>query len=432
MIPPSSRQDFDALAHAALHQGPRSPRALLVFLGPALVASIAYVDPGNFATNIQAGASYGNTLVWVVIMANLMAMLYQTLSARLGIVTGRNLAELCRLHFPPKLVWCMWVASELASMATDLAEFLGAALGLTLLFGIPMFLSMIVAGVITYAILELERSGFRHLEQLIALLVAVISICYLLELLIAPPDWVDVGRHLIVPRIPNAHALMLCIGIIGATIMPHAIYLHSGLTQRRIVPRDAFERRRLLNFSTIETIAALSLAGMVNMAMLVMAATVFHHGYSGINEIEEAWRTLIPLLGKAAASLFLIALIASGISSSVVGTMAGQIVMQGFIKRHIPIWVRRVVTMAPAFVIIGLGYGAGPSLVMSQVALSLTLPVPMLALIWLSHDPKIMGAFRLHGTWLVVACIGAAIVLLLNFLLVAQSVGISIPGLPSE
>jgi len=428
---PAPPTRFEATAQSALTHGIRSPRSLLVFAGPAVIASIAYVDPGNFATNIQAGSSLGYTLLWVVVLANLIAMLFQALSARLGIVTGTNLAELCRIHFPRPVTLTMWIASEAASMATDLAEFLGAALGLSLLLHLGMIPAMVLAAIITYAVLLLENGGFRKLEWVIAALVATISLCYLAEIIIAPPHWADALRHTVTPELPNANALTLAVGIIGATIMPHAIYLHSGLTQRRITVRNETERTRLLRFSNIETITALTIAGLVNMAMMTMAATVFHIGHSDVSEIETAWRTLIPLLGQGAALVFLISLIASGISSSVVGTMAGQVVMQGFIRRHIPIWVRRLVTMAPAFIIISLGANATTSLILSQVVLSLTLPVPMLALLIFTRRTDIMGRYAVRGPIFTLAATGATIVLLLNGVLLLQAMGLTIPGLPN-
>ena len=401
----------------------RGWRAFLPFLGPAMVTSIAYIDPGNFATNIQAGARYGYRLLWVVVLANLVAMLFQALSAKLGIVTGKNLAELCRDRFPKSVVIAMWIISEIAAMATDLAEFLGGAIGLSLLFGMPLLAGMIVTGIIVYGILGLERSGFRPIELVIGSLVAVIALCYVIELFISPVDWSEAARAL-VPSLPDRAALLLAVGIIGATVMPHAIYLHSGLTQSRIAIRDKAERRLLVRFSNREVVVALSLAGIVNMAMVAMAANAFHEGHSDVAEIETAYHTLVPLLGGAAAAVFLASLIASGISSATVGTLAGQLIMQGFVGFRIPIWLRRAVTMIPAFVVVGLGINATSALVISQVLLSLTLPVPMVALLLFTARRDVMGELVNGRTTTLVAAIAAVVVLALNLVLLLQGVGI--------
>lgn len=406
-------------------------RGYLAFIGPAVIASIAYVDPGNFATNIQAGARYGYTLLWVVVLANLIAMLFQALSAKLGIVSGRNLAEMCREHFPRPLVWGMWVVSEIAAMATDLAEFLGAAIGLSLLFGMPLLASMAVTAVITYGILMFERFGFRPIELIIGGMVGIIGLCYLVEMFIAPVNWADAAFHAVVPRIPDAAALMLAVGIIGATVMPHAVYLHSGLTQNRMPVRNDVERRRVLRFSNWEVTIALAVAGLVNMAMVMMASSAFHAGHSDVAEIETAYHTLTPLLGAAASGVFLLSLIASGISSSTVGTMAGQMIMQGFVGFRIPVWLRRLVTMLPAFVVVALGVNATSALVISQVVLSIALPLPMISVVIFTSRRDLMGAFVNKRLTAAAALVGAAIVLLLNTLLILQALGVPLPGLPS-
>jgi manganese transport protein len=403
--------------------------AWFAFAGPAVIASIAYMDPGNYATNIQAGAKYGYDLLWVVVSANLIAMLFQALSAKLGIVTGKNLAEMCREQFPRPVVWAMWVVSEIAAMATDLAEFLGGAIGLSLLFHMPLIAGMAVTACITYAILMFERSGFRPIELIIAALIGVIGLCYLIEMFIAPVDWAAAAVHMVVPKIPDAEALLLSVGIIGATVMPHAIYLHSGLTQARTPVRNDEERGRVLIFSNREVVVALAGAGMVNIAMVMMASSAFHAGYSDVAEIETAYHTLTPLLGGAAAGLFLLSLIASGISSSAVGTMAGQMIMQGFVRFRIPIWLRRLVTMLPAFVVVGLGVDSTRALVVSQVVLSIALPLPMIALLIFTGRADIMGRFVNTRLTKVAAIAGAAIVLALNCFLIAQTLGVSIPGL---
>ena len=408
----------------------RGPLSALLFAGPAVIASIAYMDPGNFATNIQAGARYGYVLLWVVVMANLIAMLFQALSARLGIVTGRNLAEMCRDQFRPRVVVAMWAVSEVAAMATDLAEFLGGAIGLALLFGMPLIYGMGVTAAVTYGILLFERRGFRPMELVIGGLVGVIGLCYLAELFIAPVSWGSAARHAVMPQLPDADALMISVGIIGATVMPHAVYLHSGLTQHRAPPRNHSERKKLVSYSNREVVIALAVAGMVNIAMVMMASAAFHAGHSDVAEIETAYHTLAPLLGGAAAAVFLVSLIASGISSSVVGTMAGQMIMQGFVGFSIPIWVRRLVTMLPAFVVVALGVNATTALVVSQVVLSIALPVPMIALVMFTRNPRIMGDFASGRLTSAAAIAGAAIVLALNVVLLVQTFGVALPGLP--
>lgn len=401
-----------------------------LFAGPAVIASIAYMDPGNFATNIQGGAKFGYTLLWVVLTANLIAMLFQGLSAKLGIVTGTNLAEMCRREFPRPVVWAMWAVGEVAAMATDLAEFLGGAIGLALLFGMPLILGMAITAVVTYAILLFERGGFRPMELVIGALVSIIGACYLIEVFIAPIDWQAAAFHTVVPQIPDAHALMIAVGIIGATVMPHAIYLHSGLTQNRVPVSNNAERRKVLRYSNTEVVIALAVAGLVNMAMVMMASAAFHAGHSEVSEIQTAYHTLTPLLGSAAAAVFLVSLIASGTSSSVVGTMAGQMIMQGFVNFGIPVWARRLVTMIPAFVVVGFGVNATEALVVSQVILSIALPVPMIAVVVFTARADIMGEFVNRTLTNVAAFGGAAIVLTLNVVLILLTFGVSIPGLP--
>jgi manganese transport protein len=399
-------------------------RTFLPFLGPAVVTSIAYIDPGNFATNIQAGARYGYRLLWVVVLANLVAMLFQGLSAKLGIVTGKNLAELCRERFPKPIVITMWLISEVAAMATDLAEFLGGAIGLSLLFGLPLLAGMVVTGILVYVILGLERTGFRPVEIVVGSFVAVIALCYVVELFVSPVDWGQ-AAHALLPVLPDSAALLLAVGIIGATVMPHAIYLHSGLTQSRVTVENESQRRVLVRFSNREVVVALSLAGIVNMAMVVMAANAFHEGHSDVAEIETAYHTLVPLLGGAAAAVFLASLIASGISSATVGTLAGQLIMQGFVGIRIPVWLRRAITMLPAFVVVGLGVNATSALVISQVLLSLTLPIPMIALLLFTAQRDVMGEMVNGRVTTLLASIAATIVLALNLVLLLQSVGLA-------
>lgn len=404
----------------------------LLFGGPAVIASIAYMDPGNFATNIQAGARYGYALLWVVVLANLIAMLFQALSAKLGIVTGKNLAELSRAHFPRPVVIIMWIVSEIAAMATDLAEFLGGAIGLSLLLHLPLIVGMAVTALVTYSILLVEKNGFRPMELVIGVLVATIALCYVIEVFIAPVAWGAAAYHSVVPSVPDAAALTIAVGIIGATVMPHAIYLHSGLMQNRSPARKESERRRLVRFSNIEVLIALAVAGLVNMAMVMMAAAAFHAGHSDVAEIETAYHTLSPLLGPLAAGIFLVSLLASGISSSAVGTMAGQMIMQGFVGFRIPIWVRRLVTMIPAFVVVALGVNATQSLVLSQVVLSIALPVPMIALVLFTRRADIMGPFANSKLTDAAAILGTIVIVILNTILLLQTVGVGIPGLSSS
>ena len=406
--------------------------AALLFAGPAVIASIAYMDPGNFATNIQAGAKYGYTLLWVALLANLIAMLFQGLSAKLGIVTGRNLAEMSRDQFPQPVVIVLWIAVEIAAIATDLAEFVGGAIGLSLLFNIPLLAGMVVTGIVTYGVLLFEGGGFRPVELVIGGLVAAISLCYLAEMFIAPVDWDSAALHSVLPQIPDAAALTIAVGIIGATVMPHAIYLHSGLTQNRAPARDDVERRTLLRFSNVEVVLALVVAGLVNMAMIMMASAAFHLGHSDVAEIETAYHSLAPLLGGAAATVFLVSLLASGVSSSAVGTMAGQLVMQGFVGFGIPLLVRRLVTMVPAFVVVALGVNATNALVISQVVLSIVLPVPMISLVMFTRRRDIMGAFANSRLTDALAILGTVIIVALNVLLLLQTFGVEIPGLPSS
>ena len=396
-------------------------RTAIAFAGPAVVASIAYMDPGNFATNIQAGAKYGYSLLWVVLLANIIAMLFQGLAAKLGIVTGRNLAELCRDRFPRPVVMTMWVVSEIAAMATDLAEFLGGALGLALLLHMPLLAGMVATGVITYGLLMCEQFGFRPLELVIGSIVGLICVCYLIEMFIAPIDWSTAAFHTVTPQIADSGALLLAVGIIGATVMPHAIYLHSGLTQARVPVRTDDDRRTVLRFSNREVVIALSMAGLVNMAMVMMASSAFHAGHPEVAEIETAYHTLTPLLGPAAAGVFLVSLIASGVSASTVGTMAGQMIMQGFVGFRIPLWLRRLVTMLPAFIVIALGVEPTKALVLSQVVLSIALPLPMISLIIFTSRTDVMGAFTNRAATRTLAILATAIVLGLNAVLIYQT-----------
>ncbi len=406
----------------------RGPLAMLPFAGPAVMASIAYMDPGNFATNIQAGSGYGYKLLWVALSANLVAMLFQALSAKIGIATGRNLAELCRERFPAPVVYALWSASEIAAMATELAELLGASLGLTLLCHIPLLASMLLVAIATYMALRLQRSGFRPVEILIGCCVGVITASYLTELVIAPPHWGGVAAGVFVPRLAGAGSITLAVGIVGATVMPHAIYLHSGLTQARLPFANARQRRTALVMSNREVLLALGVAGLVNMAMIAMAAVAFHDGtHDRIAEIETAYRTLAPLLGAGAAGLFMLALLASGFSSSIVGVMAGQMIMQGFVSFRIPLWLRRLVVMVPSFAVVAAGMDITRALVLSQVVLSLALPIPMVALVRFTASREVMGEFANHRLVNALAIAATGFVCLLNGILLLAIAGLPIP-----
>jgi manganese transport protein len=405
-------------------------RAFLPFVGPAVIASVAYMDPGNFAVNIEAGARFGYALLWVVLLANIVAMLFQALSAKLGVVTGQSLAGHCRRHFPRPIVYLLWVVSEIGAMATDLAEFLGGAIGLMLLFKLPLITSLVIVAIVTYAMLLLQGRGFRPLELVISAFVGVVGVSYLVEMVISPPDWAAFAYHTLVPSLQGPHSVTLAVGIIGATVMPHAIYLHSSLMQNRVPTTTEAERRRVLRFSNAEVLFALGIAGLINMAMVAMAAAVFHEsGHTDVADIGTAYRTLIPLLGAGAATVFLVSLLASGLSSSVVGTMAGQVIMQDFVDFQIPLWVRRFVTMLPAFVVVALGVNPTQALVLSQVVLSLVLPAPMIALLIFTARRDVMGPFANSRLTNAAAVAAALVVLTLNFVLLALAAGLPLPGL---
>lgn len=395
---------------------------LLPFLGPAFIAAVAYIDPGNFATNIAGGSKFGYTLVWVIVASNLMAMLIQTLSAKLGIATGKNLPEVCRERFSQRTSRLLWVQAEVIAMATDLAEFLGAALGFHLLFGIGLFPAAVLTAVAAFAILGLQRFGFRPLEATIAAMVGVIGLCYVIELFYANPPLLTVAKHAVLPQFHGSESVLLAVGILGATVMPHVIYLHSSLTQSRIVPNSEAEARMLFRYTRIDVMIAMTIAGLINIAMLVMAAsTFFKSGLHNVASIEGAHRTLEPLLGNAAATIFAIALIGSGLSSSAVGTLAGQIVMQGFIERRIPILVRRLVTMAPAFVAIGLGADPSRTLVISQVVLSFGIPFALVPLVLFTSRRTLMGVLVNHRATVAAATAVAALIIVLNVFLLGQT-----------
>ena len=395
---------------------------LLPFLGPAFIACVAYIDPGNFATNIAGGAKFGYTLVWVIVASNLMAMLIQSLSAKLGIATGRNLPEVCRERFSRRTSFLLWIQAELIAMATDLAEFLGAAIGFHLLLGVDLFPAAIVTGIASFGILALQRFGFRPLEAVIASIVAVIGFCYLGELFLANPPLGTVGRHAVTPDFAGTDSVLLAVGILGATVMPHVIYLHSALTQNRIVPTNDAEAKRLFRYTRIDVVIAMTIAGLINMAMLVMAASTFYEkGLFGVDSLESAHETLEPILGGASSTLFALALLGSGLSSSAVGTLAGQVVMQGFVRRQIPLFVRRAVTMLPAFVVIGLGVNPSRTLVISQVVLSFGIPFALIPLVMFTRRRDVMGTLVNRRATTATAFVVAGLIVALNAFLLAQT-----------
>jgi manganese transport protein len=410
--------------HTVLERG--RVRATLTMLGPAFVAAVAYVDPGNFATNIQGGARFGYLLLWVVVMANLMAMLIQYLSAKLGVVTDRNLPELCRDHYPRPVAWGLWLQAEAMAMATDIAEFIGAALGLNLLFGVPLLPAGFITGAIAFALLELQRHGFRRFELAITGFLGLILLGFLYETLKIGPSARDAANGLI-PHLDGSQSVYLAVGIIGATVMPHAIYLHSALTKGRTPVRNEAERRRVLRFERTDVIVALGLAGLVNMAMLCVAAKLFHGtpGYSQVDTIQAAHAGFSNLVGGTAALAFAVALFASGISSSSVGTYAGQVVMAGFVNLRLSVFLRRALTMIPALIVLAVGVSPTSALVLSQVVLSFGIPFALVPLLLLTRRRDVMGEHVNRLPTTIVAGAIAALISALNVFLLVQAVGLS-------
>jgi manganese transport protein len=408
-----------AAAQETLRGERRGLRGLWPFLGPAFIAAVAYIDPGNFATNIAGGAKYGYLLLWVVLSANLMAMLVQTLSAKLGIATGKNLPETCRDHFPRPVSLSLWVQAEAIAMATDLAEVIGAALGLHLLFGMPLFPAGLLAGAGAFGILALQRYGFRRLEAAVASLVGVIVVAFAFEVFLAKPDAGEVARHLFVPRFDGSESVLLAVGILGATVMPHVVYLHSALTQKRVAGRNEEEKRRIQRFERIDVIIAMTIAGFVNISMLAIAAAVFFG--AGIESIEDGYANFESELGSTAAILFGVALLASGFSSSSVGTLAGQVVMQGFINRRIPIFLRRAITLAPALIVIAIGVDPSRALVISQVVLSFGIPFALVPLVIFTSKRELMGGLVNTRVTTLAAWVVAGLIISLNLFLLYET-----------
>lgn len=426
--PGGSARTAEQRGQDALERRTRGLRRVLPFIGPAFVACVAYIDPGNFATNIAGGAQFGYSLLWVVVYANIMAMIIQTMSAKLGIATGKNLPEMIRLHFPPWVVYPLWAVAEIMAMATDLAEFVGASLGFNLLFHIPMLLAAGLTALSTFAMLHLQQRGYRPLEALITVLVLVVALCYVVELFLVHPDPGQIAYHAVVPFF-QGNSLALTAGILGATVMPHVVYLHSALLADRIRPRTPEQARRLFRFTVLDVMIAMPLAGLVNGGMLITAAVTFHqHGLTHISDLTEAYKTLTPLLGQAAATVFAVSLLASGLSSSTVGTMAGQVIMQGFVGFSIPLWVRRCVTMLPSFVVIGLNLPSATTLVVSQVVLSIVLGFAVVPLVMFTARSDIMGVLVNRRATTLVGWLCTAVIVALNVLLIYSVLGGTAPG----
>src|SRR5215216_6093292 len=396
-------------------------RGRVAMFGPAFVAAVAYIDPGNFATNIAGGAKYGFLLVWVIIAANLMAMLVQYLSAKVGVATGRSLPELCRDVFPRPVTWGLWAQAEIIAIATDLAEFVGAAIALNLLFGVPAFAAGLITAVVAFGILALQQRGYRRFELAIAGFLAIVCLGFLYDL---SQVSVDTAAFLggFTPAFDGSDSVMIAVGILGATVMPHVVYLHSALVQGRIQPRDDGERRSLLRFQRVDVVIAMGLAGMINLTMLVVAASLFHEsGLTEIESIEGAHAGFERLIGGGAALAFAVALLASGLSSSSVGTYAGQVVMQGFIDRRIPLFLRRAITMLPALIILAVGLNPSRSLVISQVVLSFGIPFALVPMILLTRREDVMGKFVNRRGTTFVASIVAGLIIALNAFLLEQT-----------
>ncbi len=396
-------------------------KGVVAMLGPAFVAAVAYIDPGNFATNIAGGAKYGYMLVWVIVAANLMAMLVQYLAAKTGIATGKNLPELCREHFSKPVTFGLWVQAELIAIATDLAEFVGAAIALNLLFGVPPFIAGLMTAVVAFAILELQTRGHRKFELAITGFLAIVFLGFLYDLLQVGVDTSDFAAGLI-PHFDGTDSVLLAVGILGATVMPHVVYLHSALTSSRIAPQSTAEKRELLKFERLDVALAMGVAGFINLTMLVIAAQLFHDsGHTGVDSIEGAHAGFATMLGGGAALAFAVALLASGLSSSSVGTFAGQVVMQGFINRRIPLFARRAITMAPSLIILAIGVNPSLTLVISQVVLSFGIPFALVPMVLLTRRRDIMGALVNRRQTTALAGVVAGMIICLNGFLLYQT-----------
>ncbi|MGG0410696.1 Nramp family divalent metal transporter [Peribacillus simplex] len=405
-----------------LHQSSsRGIKKLLPYLGPAFIAAVAYIDPGNYATNITAGSKYGYTLLWVIFASNLMAVLIQSLSAKLGIATGKNLPELCREKFSKKTAFLLWIQAEAVIMATDLAEFIGAALGIYLLFDLPLITSAIIAAIGSFAILEIQRRGYRTFEALITVMIFVVVIAFGAQVFYAKPDTSAVVLGLFTPKFEGVDSILLSAGMLGATVMPHAIYLHSSLTQRRIVGKNDLERKRIYRFELIDIVIAMLIAGAINAAMVIVSAALFHKNGTLVEDLDVAYQQFGAMLGPSVAMFFGIGLLFAGLSSSSVGVMTGDVVMQGFIKRHIPIYLRRVITTVPPLLIILWGVNPSKALVMSQVILSFGIAFALVPLIMFTSNKKIMGNLVNHKITSSAAWLIAVLIIGLNLFLLYET-----------
>lgn len=395
----------------------KSIRQLFKFLGPAFIVSVAYIDPGNFATNISGGSIFNYNLIWVILWSNLMAIFLQTMSAKLGIATDANLSEVCSKVFSKKVNWLLWVVAELAAIATTMAEFLGGTLGFYLLFGIPLVYAGFLTGVVTFFIIYMQKYGQRIIEIIITIFVAIICICYTTEIFLAKPDWVQVGYHTLVPSLPNSHAVLIAVGMLGATVMPHVIYLHSQLVQCRNKGMTLEDKISHLRMERIDITLAMNIAFIVNASMVIVSATVFYSKGIVVDSIEQAHQSLSPLLGSLSSGIFAIALLASGFSSSAVGAMAGETVMDGFINIKIPTNIKRIVTMAPAMIIIAMGINPMKALIISQVFLSFALPFAIIPMMIITSKKDIMGIFTNKLLTKVIGWIITIIIISLNIVL---------------
>lgn len=400
-----------------------SLKNILPFIGPAMIAAVAYIDPGNFATNIEAGSRYGYSLLWVILFANIMAMLIQTLSVRLGLATGKNLPQLIRQHYSPKVVWFYWVQAEIVAIATDLAEFLGASLAFNLLFGMSLFEGALLTGVITYAVLYLQRYGFRTLELVIAAMIMAVSLGFAFQLVSTQPDSHAVLQGLVIPQFPDSYAVYLAAGMLGATVMPHVIYLHSALAQNRIITGNDAHRITAMRYYRLDVFIGMSLAGLINMAILLLAAAVFFsRGEHNIASISDSYKLLTIVPGETLPQIiFGVTLLISGLSSSIVGTLSGQVIMQGFVQFTIPLWLRRAITMVPALVIIMLGLSEQKVLVFSQVILSFGIPFALIPLVYFTAKKSLMGNL-VNQKW-VTFCgvLSAVVIIVLNIYVISYS-----------
>ncbi|AMM94244.1 manganese transport protein MntH [Peribacillus simplex] len=405
-----------------LHQSSsRGIKQLLPYLGPAFIAAVAYIDPGNYATNITAGSKYGYTLLWVIFASNLMAVLIQSLSAKLGIATGKNLPELCREKFSKKTSFLLWIQAEAVIMATDLAEFIGAALGIYLLFDLPLITSAIIAAIGSFAILEIQRRGYRTFEALITVMIFVVVIAFGAQVFYAKPDTSSVVLGLFTPKFEGVDSILLSAGMLGATVMPHAIYLHSSLTQKRIVGKNDFERKRIFRFELIDIIIAMVIAGGINAAMVIVSAALFHKNGILVEDLDVAYQQFGAMLGPSVAMLFGIGLLFAGLSSSSVGVLTGDVVMQGFIKRRIPIYLRRAISTVPPLLIILWGVNPSKALVMSQVILSFGIAFALVPLIMFTSNKKIMGNLVNHKITSSTAWLIAVLIIGLNLFLLYET-----------